>query len=78
MYRQGGRGPWTPTVRDDIAPSGLGTIDAFSPHAFLDKLNSSGADKDHFTLMQTNPPPTLKFYRTEAYASSIQLPVVTR
>jgi putative CocE/NonD family hydrolase len=31
------------TYRDDISPSGLGTTDTFSPHAYLDKLNSSGA-----------------------------------
>ncbi len=31
------------TYRDDVAPSGLGTIDNFSPSAFVDKLNSSGA-----------------------------------
>jgi len=37
------------TFRDDVAPSGLGTVDTFSPHAYLDKLNSSGAAVYSFT-----------------------------
>ena len=31
------------TYRDGVAPSGLGTVDDFSPHTYIDKLNSSGA-----------------------------------
>lgn len=38
----------------------------------------AGADKDHFTLMKTDPPPILKFYRDDKYMSSIELPVVPR
>ena len=37
-----------------------------------------GADKDHFALMQTDPPPTLQVYRNNACASAIELPVVDR
>ena len=37
------------TYRDDVAPSALGTIDYFSPHSFLDRLNSSGAAVYSFT-----------------------------
>jgi hypothetical protein len=38
----------------------------------------AGADKDHFALMETTPPPTLTFYRTATHASAIDLPVVPR
>jgi len=38
----------------------------------------AGADKDHFTLMKTDPPPTLKVQRNKAYASAIELPVISR
>ncbi|RJP23078.1 MAG: CocE/NonD family hydrolase [Candidatus Abyssobacteria bacterium SURF_5] len=31
------------TFRDDVADSGLGTVDVFSPHSYIDKLESSGA-----------------------------------
>jgi putative CocE/NonD family hydrolase len=38
----------------------------------------AGADKDHFALMETTPPPTLKFYRDSRHASAIALPVIPR
>ncbi len=38
----------------------------------------AGADKDHFALRQTDPPPTLQVYRNSAYASAIELPMVDR
>ena len=38
----------------------------------------AGADKDHFALMETNPPPELKIYRNAEYSSGIDLPVVPR
>jgi predicted acyl esterase len=38
----------------------------------------AGADKDHFALTKTDPPPTLQFYRDDKYASSIELPVIAR
>jgi putative CocE/NonD family hydrolase len=38
----------------------------------------AGADKDHFALMETTPPPSLKFYRNSVHASAIDLPVIPR
>jgi len=54
------------------------------PTSYLYKKNHSvrvslaGADKDHFALMKTNPPPTLEFQRTSVHPSSIDLPVIPR
>jgi hypothetical protein len=36
----------------------------------------AGADKNHFPLMKTDPPPTLQFHRSLEHASFIDLPVV--
>jgi putative CocE/NonD family hydrolase len=54
------------------------------PTSYLFKAGHSvrvaiaGADKDHFALMETNPPPTLEFQRNQTYASAIELPVIPR
>ncbi|MBI5115020.1 CocE/NonD family hydrolase [Candidatus Poribacteria bacterium] len=38
----------------------------------------AGADKDHFALLKTDPPPTLEFQRNAAHASAIDLPIIPR
>lgn len=42
------------------------------------RLAIAGADKDHFALLKTDPPPTLQFQRNDAYASAVDLPVIPR
>jgi hypothetical protein len=80
--------PYHSFKRNDAMPLVPGEVAELTfdllPTSYLFKKGHSirvaiaGADKDHFTLMKTDPPPTLKFYRSEAYASSIQLSVIPR
>jgi putative CocE/NonD family hydrolase len=79
-YRTFERKDGMPLVPGEIAELVFGLL----PTSYLFKKGHAvrvavaGADKDHFALMETTPPPSLKFYRNSLRASAIDLPLIPR
>lgn len=79
--------PYRTFMRKDGMPLAPGEVTEIVfdllPTSYLFKKGHSvrvaiaGADKDHFPLMQQDPPPTLRFFRNGTYSSSVELPVVS-
>ncbi len=79
-YRTFKRGDAQPLVPGEVAELVFDLL----PTSYLFKQGHSvrialaGADKDHFALLKTDPPPTLTFYRNRSHASAVALPVIPR
>jgi len=51
------------TMRDGVKIA----VDLYLPKGLDPEAKLPGADKDHFPLMKTDPPPSLDFYRSTEY-----------